>query len=72
MTPEHRRHFGAVAALAAGLFLGLTLIPAVPTGPLGSGLGAFCWRALGAGAVGLPLLGLGLGLAGFDRLPRST
>ncbi len=70
MTPEHRRHFGAVAALAAGLFLGLTLIPAVPTGPLGRGLGSFCWRGLGAGACGLPLLGLGLGLAGFDRLPR--
>ncbi len=70
MTPEHRRHFAAVASLAVGLFLGLTLVPAVPTGPLGRGLGSLCWRGLGAGAIGLPLLGLGLGLAGFDRLPR--
>jgi S-DNA-T family DNA segregation ATPase FtsK/SpoIIIE len=70
VNPADRRRFGAVAALVLGVFLGLTLIPAVPTGPLGRGLGSFLWRALGAGAVGLPLLGLGLGLAGFDRLPR--
>jgi hypothetical protein len=25
---------------------------------------------LGIGALGFPLLGLGIGLAGFDRLPR--
>jgi DNA segregation ATPase FtsK/SpoIIIE, S-DNA-T family len=68
--PEDRRRFAAVAALVLGVFLALTLIPAIPTGPLGSGLGDFLWRMLGAGAVGLPLLGLGLGLAGFDRLPR--
>ncbi len=70
MRPEDRRRFAAVASLVIGVFLGLTLVPAIPTGPLGSGLGSFLWRALGAGAVGLPLLGLGLGLAGFDRLPR--
>ncbi|HTL05536.1 MAG TPA: hypothetical protein VL241_07290, partial [Gemmatimonadales bacterium] len=70
MRPEDRRRFGAVTALVLGVFLGLTLLPAVPTGPLGRGLGSFLWRGLGAGALGLPLLGLGLGLAGFDRLPR--
>jgi S-DNA-T family DNA segregation ATPase FtsK/SpoIIIE len=59
-----------VAALVLGVFLGLTLIPAVPTGPLGRGLGELLWRTLGAGAVGLPLLGLGLALAGFDRVGR--
>ena len=70
MRPEDRRRLGAIAALVLGIFLGLTLIRDVPTGPLGRGLGAFLWRTLGAGAVGLPLLGLGLALAGFDRLPR--
>ena len=70
MRPEDRRRFGAVAALVLGVFFGLTLIPAVPTGPLGRVLGGGLWRMFGAGAVGLPLLGLGLGLAGFDRLPR--
>jgi S-DNA-T family DNA segregation ATPase FtsK/SpoIIIE len=68
--PEDRRRLGAIAALVLGIFLGLTLIRAVPTGPLGRGLGAFLWRTLGFGAVGLPLLGFGLALAGFDRLPR--
>jgi S-DNA-T family DNA segregation ATPase FtsK/SpoIIIE len=68
--PEDRRRFAAVAALVLGVFLGLTLIPSVPTGPLGHGLGTFLWWTLGAGAVGLPLLGLGLALAGFDRVGR--
>ena len=70
MSPEDRRRFAAVAALVLGVFLALTLVTAVPTGPIGRGLGDFFWRILGAGAVGLPLLGLGLGLAGFDRVPR--
>ncbi|HEY9517893.1 MAG TPA: DNA translocase FtsK, partial [Gemmatimonadales bacterium] len=70
MRPEDRRRLGAIAALVLGIFIGLTLIRAVPTGPLGRGLGTLLWRSLGAGAVGLPLLGLGLALAGFDRLPR--
>ncbi|HLG06952.1 MAG TPA: DNA translocase FtsK [Gemmatimonadales bacterium] len=70
MSPEDRRRFGAVAALAAGVFLGLALVPGVPTGPLGRGLGHILWSGLGIGAVGLPGLGLGLGLAGLDRLPR--
>ena len=71
MSPEDRRRFGAVAALVLGVFLGLTLVAAVPTGPLGRGLGEVFWRLLGAGAVGLPLLGVGLGLAGFDRPRRG-
>lgn len=70
MSPDDRRRFAAVAALAVGVFLGLALVPGIPTGPLGRGLGSLCWRGLGAGALGLPLLGVGLGLAGFDRLPR--
>jgi predicted dienelactone hydrolase len=37
---------------------------------VGSVLGSVLWNLLGAGAIGLPLLGLGLALAGFDRLPR--
>jgi hypothetical protein len=56
--PEDRRRLGAIAALVLGIFIGLTLIRAVPTGPLGRGLGTLLWRSLGAGAVGLPLLGL--------------
>ena len=70
MSPQDRRRFAAVAALALGVFVGLALIPGVPTGPVGRGLGQLCWRGLGIGALSLPLLGLGLGLAGFDRLPR--
>ncbi|MGQ0703206.1 MAG: DNA translocase FtsK [Gemmatimonadales bacterium] len=70
MNPEDRRRFGAVAGLAAGLFLALTLVPGLSTGPIGGGLGRALWSGLGAGAVGLPLLGFALGLAGFDRLPR--
>ncbi|HEV8195337.1 MAG TPA: DNA translocase FtsK [Gemmatimonadales bacterium] len=70
MRPEDRRRFSAVAALVLGVFIGLTLIRVIPTGPLGHGLGTFLWWTLGAGAVGLPLLGLGLALAGFDRVPR--
>jgi S-DNA-T family DNA segregation ATPase FtsK/SpoIIIE len=68
--PEDRRRLGAIAALVTGVFIGLTLIRAIPTGPLGRGMGTFLWRTLGAGALGLPLLGLGLALAGFDRVPR--
>ncbi len=70
MTPEDRRRLGALSALVLGTFLGLCLLPTVPTGALGRALGGFLWRALGAGAVGLPVLGLALALAGFDRLPR--
>ena len=65
-----RRRLGAISALVVGAVLGLTRLPIAVTGPVGSVLGSVLWNLLGAGAVGLPLLGLGLALAGFDRLPR--
>jgi S-DNA-T family DNA segregation ATPase FtsK/SpoIIIE len=65
-----RRRLGAISALVLGSFLGLTLLPIAVTGPVGRVLGNVLWNVLGAGAIGLPLLGLGLALAGFDRLPR--
>ncbi len=69
MSDEGRRHLSAIVALVLGSFVGLTLLPVHLTGPFGESLGAGLWRALGVGALGFPLLGLGLGLAGFDRLP---
>ncbi|MGH7528028.1 MAG: hypothetical protein ACREMX_15145, partial [Gemmatimonadales bacterium] len=63
-----RRRLGAVSALVLGLFLGLTLLPIPVTGPVGSYIGHALWHVLGAGALGLPMLGIGLALAGFDRL----
>jgi len=68
VSPEARRRIGALAALAAGLFALLTLVPVGVTGPVGRGLGATLTELLGLGALALPLLGLGLGLAGFERL----
>ena len=70
MSSDDRRRLGAVVALVAGAFLTLTLLPFNVTGPLGQSLGPALWRALGLGALGAPLLGLLLGLAGLDRLPR--
>ncbi len=70
MDQRFRRRFGAVAALVLGAFLALALLPLDITGPLGSVIGPALWRALGLGAVGAPLLGAMIGLAGFDRLPR--
>jgi DNA segregation ATPase FtsK/SpoIIIE, S-DNA-T family len=70
MSEEGRRHLGAIVALVAGSFVGLTLLPVDLTGPFGRWLGATLWNALGLGALGFPLLGLGLALAGFDRLSK--
>jgi len=70
MDPADRRRLGAIAALVLGIFATLALMPPVPTGPLGRGLGDALWRYVGAGAVGVPLLGLALFLAGLDRVPR--
>ncbi|HSB55112.1 MAG TPA: DNA translocase FtsK [Gemmatimonadales bacterium] len=70
MSDEGRRHLGAIVALVAGSFVGLTLLPVHLTGGIGEWLGSTLWNVLGIGALGFPLLGLGLGLAGFDRLPR--
>ncbi|MFL5495305.1 MAG: DNA translocase FtsK, partial [Gemmatimonadales bacterium] len=63
-----RRRFGAITALVIGLFVGLTLLPLPLTGPIGHSLGQALWRVLGAGALGIPVLGIGLALAGFERL----
>lgn len=70
MTADDRRRFGAVLALILGVFLALTLLPVNLTGPLGRNLGPVLWQAFGIGAIGAPLLGLLLALAGFDRLAR--
>ena len=70
MSGDSRRRLAAIAALVLGLFVGLTLLPMNVTGPVGRFLGHGLWQLLGAGALGIPLLGVGLALAGFDRLPR--
>ncbi|MBA2290903.1 MAG: DNA translocase FtsK [Gemmatimonadales bacterium] len=70
MTAADRRRFGAVLALILGVFLALALLPVNLTGPLGRNLGPALWQAFGIGALGAPLLGLLLALAGFDRLAR--
>ena len=70
MNAEHRGRFAAVVSLVAGAFVVLTLVPVGITGPIGQWLGTGLWTTLGAGAVGVPLLGILLGLAGFERLPR--
>ncbi len=64
----HRRRLGALAALGLGLFLGLTLIPVPLTGQVGDFLRGGLWHTLGIGALALPVLGIALALAGFDRL----
>jgi S-DNA-T family DNA segregation ATPase FtsK/SpoIIIE len=68
MSTEARRRLGAITALVLGLFVGLTLLPIPITGPVGRDMGHGLWQILGAGALGIPLLGVGLALAGFDRL----
>ncbi len=70
MTPDTRRRFGAVTALIAGVFVALALGLHQQTGWLGQVLGDGLWRSLGIGALGIPLLGAGLALAGFERLPH--
>jgi len=70
MTADSRRRLGAVTALVLGVFVGLTLLPLPVTGPVGAWIGHALWHTLGAGALGLPLLGIGLALAGFERLGR--
>ena len=65
-----RRRLGAVAALVGGLFAALALLPIPATGPVGRVLGHGLWHILGAGALGIPLLGFGIALAGLDRTPR--
>jgi S-DNA-T family DNA segregation ATPase FtsK/SpoIIIE len=68
MSSDSRRRLGAITALVVGLFVGLTLLPFQLTGPIGQALGERLREYLGAGALGIPLLGIGLALAGFERL----
>ncbi|MCA9762110.1 MAG: hypothetical protein KC544_03160 [Gemmatimonadetes bacterium] len=70
MTTPDRRRLWATASLALGAFLLLTLLPLGLTGPVGATVGPGLWRALGLGALGLPLFFLAIGLAGFGRLGR--
>ena len=68
MNSKVRRELIGIGALAVGLFLGLTLLRLSITGSWGEHLGSLLWRLLGAGAVLLPLLGIGWALAAFERL----
>ncbi len=68
LTPRHRRELVATVALLVGVFIGLSLLPANVTGPVGRAAGRFLWQSLGLGAAMLPLLGIALGLAGFGAL----
>ena len=70
MTPESKRRIGAVAALVLGLSLGLALLPIHAPKTLPAEVGEFLWRCFGLGAVGFPLLGVGVALAGFGWLER--
>ncbi|HET7041471.1 MAG TPA: hypothetical protein VFI13_05615, partial [Gemmatimonadales bacterium] len=70
MTPEARRRIGAVAALVLGLSLGLALLPIHASGTVPAAVGSFLWQAFGVGAVGFPLLGIGVAMAGFGWLER--
>ncbi len=70
LTPRHRQELTAIAALLAGMFLGLSLLPLDLTGRAGQLLGRLLWENLGLGSCFIPLLGIGMGLAGFGRLGR--
>ncbi len=70
MTAESRRRIGAIVALVAGLYGAAALLPVHLTGGAGEWLGRTLWRLLGLGALGVPALGLGLFLAGFNWLPQ--
>jgi S-DNA-T family DNA segregation ATPase FtsK/SpoIIIE len=68
LSDRHRRELIAIVALLAGLFVGLALLPYGFTGPVGRILGGLLKTGLGAGAVMLPLFGIGAGLVGFGWL----
>ncbi|UCF40269.1 MAG: DNA translocase FtsK [Gemmatimonadota bacterium] len=70
VTPRHRQELLAIVSLLLGVFVGLTLLPWDVTGAVGRIIGRFLWMSLGVGAGLLPLLGLGVALAGFGRVPR--
>jgi S-DNA-T family DNA segregation ATPase FtsK/SpoIIIE len=70
LTPRNKQELLAIVSLLVGVFVALTLLPWDVTGAVGSVIGRFLWMSLGAGAGVLPLLGLGVALAGFGRIPR--
>ncbi len=70
LTPRHKQELLAIVSLLVGVFVGLTLLPWDVTGAAGRVIGRFLWMSLGLGAGLLPLLGFGVALAGFGRLPR--
>jgi S-DNA-T family DNA segregation ATPase FtsK/SpoIIIE len=70
LTPRNKQELLAIVSLLVGVFVALTLLPWDVTGAVGSVIGRFLWMSLGAGAGILPLLGLGVALAGFGRIPR--
>jgi S-DNA-T family DNA segregation ATPase FtsK/SpoIIIE len=72
MNRKARQELLGIGALAVGLFVGLTLLRLPITGRWGRAVGSELWRALGVGAMLLPLLGLGWALAAFERLGRLS
>ena len=68
LTPERRRELKAILALAVGVFIGLSLLPTALTGPLGRSFGSLLWKTLGLGSALIPVLLIGMGLAGFGWL----
>jgi len=68
MNKKIRGELIGVGALVLGLFVGLTLLPGHVTGGVGDRLGALCRQGLGAGAVFIPILGIGWALAAFGWL----
>jgi DNA segregation ATPase FtsK/SpoIIIE, S-DNA-T family len=73
VNPRVREELVGIGALVLGVFLGLTLVGTQVTGSWGRALGLALWRALGAGAVLLPVVGVMWALAAFRRLgPLST
>jgi S-DNA-T family DNA segregation ATPase FtsK/SpoIIIE len=68
MNSKARQELIGIAALLVGFFLGLTLLPVALTGSWGRTIGTALWQMFGAGAIVVPILGVGWALAAFDRL----
>jgi len=68
LTPDRRRELAAILSLAAGVFLGLSLLPISLTGPLGRVVGSLLWKALGLGSLLVPALLLIVGSIRFGWL----
>src|SRR3989442_2016930 len=68
MARKARQGLVGIGALVVGLFLGLTLLRLPITGSWGERIGSLLGRVFGAGAVLLPVLGIGWALAAFERL----